>query len=379
MPEPTLSTPTSASPGTGKANGDQSAREADVPGDAPRAAASLTDETRRDFVVVVPALNEAPVIPELVAELRNTFRRYNLHGQVILVDDGSTDGTAELASQEADGWSAFRVLRHRTNQGKTEAMLTAAAATDRTHLLVFDADLQHTPEEIPRFLEKLQGGWDIVTGRKVGPYSKQGVSRIYNTLSRWAFRVPASDLNAIKAFRREILDVIRLRHDWHRFFVVLAYHQGFSVTEMDVPLYPRRAGDPKYEGSTRILVGLMDLLSVWFLLIFSRKPLLLFGSLGMALIVLGGLVGGAAIYLRFIHDLGFRPLLYLVILLETLGFLLVGFGLVAEMIAHVRDEMDALRRELGRHDSRANPRPAQEDGGPSRTAGKAGEEGREGR
>ena len=379
MPEPTLSTPTSASPGTGKANGDQSAREADVPGDAARAAASLTDETRRDFVVVIPALNESPVIPELVAELRNTFRRYNLHGQVILVDDGSTDGTAELASQEADGWSAFRVLRHRTNQGKTEAILTAAAATDRTHLLVFDADLQHTPEEIPRFLEKLQGGWDIVTGRKVGPYSKQGVSRIYNTLSRWAFRVPVSDLNAIKAFRREILDVIRLRHDWHRFFVVLAYHQGFSVTEMDVPLYPRRAGDPKYEGSTRILVGLMDLLSVWFLLIFSRKPLLLFGSLGMALIVLGGLVGGAALYLRFIHDLGFRPLLYLVILLETLGFLLVGFGLVAEMIAHVRDEMDALRRELGRHDSRANPRPAQEDGGPSRTAGKAGEEGREGR
>lgn len=343
MSDPTLSPTTTSSPAEGGPDGSS---PPDTGADGARAAAALTEVGRRDFAVVIPALDEAPVIPELVAELRGTFDRYGLQGEILLVDDGSSDGTAALARSEAGDWEQFRVLRHRTNLGKTEAILTAAAATDRTHLLVFDADLQHSPEEIPRFLEKLQAGWDIVTGRKVGPYSKQGVSRVYNTLSRMAFRVPVSDLNAIKAFRREILDVIRLRHDWHRFFVVLAFHQGFSVTEVDVPLYPRRAGRPKYEGSTRILVGLMDLFSVWFLLIFSRKPLLLFGSLGLGLIVLGALVGGAAVYLRFAHELGFRPLLYLVILLETLGFLLVGVGLVAEMIAHVRDEVDTLRRQV---------------------------------
>jgi glycosyltransferase involved in cell wall biosynthesis len=228
--------------------------------------------------------------------------------------------------------------------GKTEAILTATAATDRTYLVVFDADLQHSPDEIPRFLAKLEEGCDIVTGRKVGEYGKQAVSSIYNRLSRAVFRVPVSDLNSMKAFRREILEEIHLRHDWHRFFVVLAHARGFSISEIDIPLYPRRAGTSKYSGRFRIVVGLMDLLSVWFLLLFSRKPLLLFGFTGLALIVLGVVVGAVAIYFRFAHQMGFRPVLYLVLLLETVGFLLFGVGLMAEMIAQLRDEVDALRR-----------------------------------
>jgi glycosyltransferase involved in cell wall biosynthesis len=246
------------------------------------------------------------------------------------------------------------VLRHRTNLGKTEAMLTAAAHTDRTYLVLFDADLQHRPAEIPRFLAELDRGWDIVTGRKVGAYDKRAVSSVYNRLSRKIFKVPVSDLNSMKAFNREILDGLVLRHDWHRFFVVLAHAQGYRVTEIDIDLLPRRAGESKYSGPLRILVGVMDLLSVWFLLLFSRKPLLLFGATGMGLASLGALVGLVSLYLRFLHPMlgfepylppmGYRPLLYLVMLLETLGFLLVGFGLVAEQVAQVRDELDILRR-----------------------------------
>ena len=133
-----------------------------------------------------------------------------------------------------------------------------------------------------------------------------------------------------------------------RFFVVLAYARGRSVTEIDIPLFPRRAGVPKYQGRFRILVGLLDLISVWFLLFFSRKPLLLFGTSGVALIGLGVVVGLVAFVQRFVFEQGFRPLLYLVILLETVGFLLFGFGLVAEMIAHLRDDLDGLRGRLGR-------------------------------
>ena len=308
------------------------------------AAVGLTAEARRDFALVIPAFNEAPVVPALISELRATFERYDLSGEILFVDDGSTDGTAELAEKEANGWPLLQVLRHPRNLGKTEAIMTAARSTERTYLVLYDADLQHLPDQIPRFLEKLHAGWDIVTGRKVGFYDKRVVSSFYNALSRRIFRVPVSDLNSMKAFRRNILDEISLRHDWHRFFVVLAYARGYSVSEIDIELHPRRAGVSKYRGLFRIGVGLIDLVSVWFLLLFSKKPLILFGFSGMTLITLGMVVGAVAIYLRVVEGFGFRPLLYLVILLETVGFLLFGFGLIAEMIAQLREEVDSLRR-----------------------------------
>ena len=308
------------------------------------AAVGLTAEARRDFALVIPAFNEAPVVPALISELRATFERYELSGEILFVDDGSTDGTAELVEKEADGWPLLKVLRHPRNLGKTEAIITAARSTERTYLVLYDADLQHLPDQIPRFLAKLHAGWDIVTGRKIGFYNKRVVSSFYNALSRRIFRVPVSDLNSMKAFRRKILDEMSLRHDWHRFFVVLAYARGYSVSEIDIELHPRRAGVSKYRGLFRIGVGIIDLVSVWFLLLFSRKPLILFGFSGMALITLGMVVGAVAIYLRVVEGFGFRPLLYLVILLETVGFLLFGFGLIAEMIAQLREEVDSLRR-----------------------------------
>ncbi len=307
----------------------------------------MSEGFRDDFCLVVPAFNEAPVADDLVRELREAFERHELGGEVIVVDDGSSDGTADRIEAAADGWDALRVLRHRTNLGKTEALLTAARASDRTALVLFDADLQHSPDEIPRFLDRMGEGWDIVCGRKIGAYGKQAVSSVYNRLSRTIFRVPVSDLNSMKAFRREILDQLHLRHDWHRFFVVLAHARGFSATEIDIELLPRRAGESKYSGPWRVVVGVMDLLSVWFLLIFSRKPLLLFGTLGLALIVAGLLVGGVAIWLRLVHGMGFRPLLTLVLLLETVGVTLFGFGLLAEMVAQIRQELEEIRRRLG--------------------------------
>jgi glycosyltransferase involved in cell wall biosynthesis len=310
---------------------------------------------RRDFTVVIPAYNEAPVVPDLVRELRASFETHGLDGEVILVDDGSDDGTGDLAEKEAAGWDRFRVLRHKTNLGKTEAMVTAAESAEGANLVLFDADLQHSPDDIPRFLAKLDEGWDIVTGRKVGSYGKRAVSSVYNRLSRRIFDVPVSDLNSMKAFRADILKGMLLRHDWHRFFVVLAHARGASVDEIDIELHPRRAGEAKYQGAPRVMVGLLDLISVWFLLLFSRKPLLLFGGTGIALSAMGFVVALITVYLRFVHPMlgfdpyippmGYRPLLYLTMLLETLGFLLFGFGLVSEQIAQLRDELEAARKK----------------------------------
>jgi glycosyltransferase involved in cell wall biosynthesis len=321
----------------------------------PTNVARLSDEARRNFAVVVPAFNEVDNIPDLVRDLRATFEKHDLHGDVIIVDDGSTDGTGDLARKYAEEWPRLHVLTHRRNRGKTEAMVTASDWTPRRWLVLFDADLQHATEEIPRFLAKLDEGWDIVTGIKIGTYEKRLVSSTYNRLSRRIFNIPVSDTNSMKAFRRDILDEVHLRHDWHRFFVVLAYAQGYSATEIDITLYPRTKGEAKYAGKGRILIGVLDLVSVWFLLFFSRKPLLLFGVSGLLAVFLGFVVYVVAFFIRFsvhwIPPFGFRPLLSLITLLVILGALMIGFGFVSELIAQQQAEIDSMKRQLNRASS----------------------------
>ncbi|MGH7672789.1 MAG: glycosyltransferase [Gemmatimonadales bacterium] len=306
----------------------------------------ISPDLRRNFAVVIPAYDETENMPELFESLVRTFRRYGLEGEVILVDDGSADGTAERAAEQAARLERFRLIRHRRNLGKTEALLSAAAVAESEWLVLFDADLQHATDEIPRLLAEVEKGYDIVCGRKVGGYEKGAVSRVYNWLSRRIFRVPVRDLNSLKIFRKSILAEIRLRHDWHRFFVVLAHARGYRVGEIDVALHARRHGRSKYTGSGRIFIGTLDLLSVWFQLFFSRKPMLLFGIPGMALFFLGILLGGVAVVIRLMGH-GFRPLLDLVVLLMIVGALLFCFAFLAEMVASLRAEVDDLRRRIG--------------------------------
>ncbi|UCF19547.1 MAG: glycosyltransferase family 2 protein [Gemmatimonadota bacterium] len=306
---------------------------------------ALDGESRRNFSVIIPAFNESLNIPELFRELRRTFQKHELDGEIILVDDGSSDHSAEVAAREGAGLSRFKLKRHRRNLGKTEALLTGVEASETDWIVLFDADLQHHPDDIPRLLDEAAKGYDIVCGRKIGKYHKRLVSGIYNWSSRRLFRVPVRDLNSIKIFRKSVLDDIHLRHDWHRFFVVIAHARGYRIGELDVALYPRRRGVSKYGGSGRVFIGLLDLVAVWFLLLFSRKPMLLFGFTGLALLTLGLLVGLAAIVMRLLGH-GFRPLLNLVVLLGVMGVSLFGFGFVAELVATLRAEIDDLKGSI---------------------------------
>ncbi len=315
--------------------------------DRPTGTAMIDPVLRRNFSVIIPALNESENIPDLFSQLASAFRTHGLDGEVILVDDGSTDETLSVARREGAKLNRLKLAQHRQNLGKTEALLTGARLARTDWLVLFDADLQHHPDEIPRFLAEVEKGYDIVCGRKVGKYRKRFVSGLYNWLSRRAFGVPVRDLNSMKIFRKIVLDDIQLRHDWHRFFVVLAHARGYRVSEIDITLYPRQRGASKYGGSGRVLVGLLDLLSVWFLLLFSRKPMLLFGFTGLALLLLGLAVGLVAVVMRLMGQ-GFRPLLNLVVLLGVMGVSLFGFGFVAELVAQMREEVDELKDSIER-------------------------------
>lgn len=300
-------------------------------------------DPRPDISVLVPAYNEVENIPLLVSSLCAMFDKHGLRGEIVLVDDGSTDGTYEVAQNLARSERRLKLLRHRTNFGKTEAMLTGNAAASADVMVLYDADMQHSPEEIPRFLDKItRGGYDIVCGRKVGKYSKRLISYIYNLLSRILFNVPVRDLNSMKAFKREILQEIHLRHDWHRFFVVLAYNRGYRVGEINVELLPRYHGKSKYTGAWRVIVGLLDLLSVKVLITFGRKPMTLFGSWGLVFLGLGFITGCIALYYRYVLLQGFRPLLYLVILFLVVGVLLFTLGILTELLGQLIERLERI-------------------------------------
>jgi len=308
-----------------------------------------THSTPPEVSVLVPAKDEAENLPEFVRLAREALLPLPYACELVIVDDGSHDATPRVLAELAAKHPFVRVVTHRAQRGIADALKSGADAARGRVLVFYPADLQYLPADIPGLVAPiLEGQADIVTGTKQGHYDKRFVSSVYNLLSRWLFGVRVADLNSVKAYRREVMDVVPTRPDWHRFMVVIAATQGFRIAQRPVPLHPRRAGRSKF-GIARIPVGALDLLSVWFQLRFGRKPMLFFGVAGALLFSLGLVVGVVALYLRFgPRHVGFRPLLDLIMVLVIAGVSLFGFGFVGEMIAGMREELRAIDRELGR-------------------------------
>ncbi|MEA3431429.1 MAG: glycosyltransferase, partial [candidate division WOR-3 bacterium] len=269
--------------------------------------------------IIVPAYNEEENIPLLVDAVDGMMKESNLHCELIIVDDGSEDETYIKAVGAQKNQNFIKVTRHKRRMGVTEALLSGFKMAEGDIFVYFPADLQYASEDISKMVEKIQGGYDIVCGWKVGRYNKRFVSNIYNALSRKLFHIPVHDLNSIKAFKREIVNEIPWRKDWHRYMVVMAYEQGFNVGEVRVNLYPRRYGKSKFGGPGRAIVGILDLIAVKFQVSFMRKPMLFFGSIGGILLLAALIVGIIALYMRFGLERGYRPLIYLVIFLGLGG------------------------------------------------------------
>ncbi|MFQ5705320.1 MAG: glycosyltransferase family 2 protein [Gemmatimonadales bacterium] len=298
--------------------------------------------------VLVPAKDEAENLPEFVRLCSDALKEVPYSCELVVVNDGSEDSTAEVLGQLRGEYPFLRVVSHRIRRGIADSLKSAGDAAGGRILVFYPADLQFLPAEIPSLVAPIRDGEaDIVTGTKQGKYEKAFVSGVYNRLCRWLFGIRVTDLNAVKAYRREVMDIVPARPDWHRFIVVIAAAEGFKLAERPVTLHPRRAGNSKF-GFSRIPVGVLDLLSVWFQLRFGRKPLLFFGISGGVLFLLGFLVGVAAVVLRFGFGIGLRPLLSLVLVLVISGIALFGFGFVGELLAGQREELRALSRSIDR-------------------------------
>jgi glycosyltransferase involved in cell wall biosynthesis len=266
--------------------------------------------------------------------------------EVIVIDDGSADGTLDVLEQLQSTYPFLRVERHRSRRGIADALRTGYLASRGRVLVFYPADLQFKPEDIPRLVAPiLADEADMVTGFKQGKYEKAFVSGIYNGLSRTLFHVPVRDLNSVKAYRREIMEELPIRPDWHRYMIVLAAAQGYTVAEIPIPLYPRHAGKSKF-GIGRIPVGVLDMLAVWFELRFGKKPLLLFGMVGALLFALGVLAGVVALLTLAIAGIGIRAVWTVIQTCLIVGSVFFVGGLLGEMIAVQRAEVRELRRRV---------------------------------
>ena len=302
--------------------------------------------TSPEVSVLVPARDEAENLPLFMEQAAAAFASEPGRYEVVVVDDGSVDATWPTLQQLTAEYAFLRIVRHRSGRGIADALRSGYLNSRGSILVFFPADLQYRPEDIPRLVAPIRAGEsDMVTGFKQGEYEKAFVSGIYNRLSRSLFRVPVRDLNSVKAYRREVMETLPARPDWHRYMIVMAASQGFTVSEIPVPLYPRHAGKSKF-GIGRIPVGVLDMLAVWFELRFATKPLLLFGMMGAALFVLGLLVGIGAVLYRIFAGVGFRPLLNLVETCLVVGSVFFATGLTGELIAAQRAELRDMRRRL---------------------------------
>ena len=312
----------------------------------PQTEAAQRFKARPDVSVLVPAKDEAENLPLFMEQAKSAFAGLPERYEVVVIDDGSVDDSWAVLQRLAAEYPFLTAVRHGVRRGIADALRTGYLNSRGGILVFYPADLQYKPEDIPRLVAPILAGQsDIVTGYKEGKYEKAFVSGIYNRMSRSLFKLTVRDLNSVKAYRREVMDALPNRPDWHRYMVVMAAADGFSVSEIPVPLYPRNAGQSKF-GIGRIPIGALDMLAVWFELRFARKPLLLFGVLGAALFLIGVVVGIVAILWRVIGGVGFRPLINLVETCVTVGSVFFATGLMGELIAAQRAELSKLAARI---------------------------------
>ena len=289
---------------------------------------------------VIPLMNEAESLVELHRELIQAFDALGLapdQAEILFVDDGSRDDSWRIIRELAAADPRVRGIKFRRNFGKAAALTAGFEASRGATILTLDGDLQDDPVEIPRFLAKLDEGFEVVSGWKRtrhDPWHKVGPSRIFNALVSWMTGCQLHDHNCgFKAYRRAVVEEVHLYGELHRFVPVLAFARGFRVAEIEVHHRPRQFGQSKY-GVARFIKGFLDLLSVQFLARFGQRPLHVLGALGLFFFGIGGL---GLLYLAILwiigdRPIGDRPLLAYSSALLGVGAQFISLGILAELV-----------------------------------------------
>jgi glycosyltransferase involved in cell wall biosynthesis len=294
-----------------------------------------------DLSVVLPSYNEAESLPTLVAEILEQFRPTALKFEVLIVDDGSKDGTRRVASELARDHEQVRAVRLRRNLGKSAALQVGLYEAVGDRIVVMDADGQDDPGAIPDLLRALDGGLDLVTGRRAHRQDrlvKRGTSKLYNAATARVTGVEGRDFNSgLKAMTRDVADSLELYGELHRYIPVLAAWNGFVVGEVDVNHRARLHGESKFK-KARFWRGFFDLVTVKFLTTYTGRPFHLFGGVGIAFSALGSSLLGWLLFTKLTgHAIGERPALFAGVILVLVGVQLLSVGLLAELIVHFRN------------------------------------------
>jgi glycosyltransferase involved in cell wall biosynthesis len=291
---------------------------------------------RMKISVVVPIYNERDNIDALYMQLHPVLRAMEASYEVVFVNDGSTDGSAAVLDALAALDRTVKVVHLRRNYGQTAAMMAAIRYSSGEIVVPMDGDLQNDPQDIPRLIEKLEEGYDVVSGWRVDRQEgmdRRVPSRVANWLISKVSRVPLHDYGCtLKAYRRRFLENVRLYGEMHRFVPVYAAWEGGRVTEIPVAHHPRMNGVSNY-GLGRAPRVLLDLLVIRFLDRSLDRPMQFFGRAGLYSFGLAFLTGGYAVYLKLFEGVSFilTPLPVLVVMFGLVGMMFVMMGLLAEI------------------------------------------------
>lgn len=304
--------------------------------------------------MVVPLYNEAESISELHDEICRICGVEKIPFEVIYIDDGSSDSSFEILQFIHKKDKRAKVIRFRKNFGKAEALSAGFETASGEWIVTMDADLQDDPAEIPELIQKLNEGYDLISGwkkKRKDSLLKKISSKLYNSVAGMLTGLHLHDMNCgLKIYRRPVVESIHIYGDMHRYIPALAKLEGFKVGEIPVHHRPRKYGKTKY-GLSRFTHGLLDLITVMFLSRYTRRPLHLFGLIGLISTLLGS---GITIYLIILRItktiyLSNRPLLFIGVLLLIIGVQFISIGLLGEMITRSQagDHKHSIRQTLG--------------------------------
>jgi len=298
-----------------------------------------------DVSVVIPLFNERDNLAPIHRELTTVLRSLNRSYEILFVDDGSIDGSADALRQIKATDPQVRVLRLARNTGQTAALACGLHCSRGAVVVALDADGENDPADIPRLLHRLEDGFDLVSGWRTARWLNARFTRripsvAANSLISWMTGVKLHDYGCtLKAYRGELARSLMLYGEMHRFVPAIAAEQGARITEIEVGFRPRRSGHSKY-GPGRIVRTLLDLMTVKFLSGYSTRPIQVFGLLGILMAGIGALWTAILVFEKVAlgDRLGNRPALWLAVLLVVVGVQLVSLGLIGEMLARTYHE-----------------------------------------